>query len=154
MASCYLTKWRLLISIPYCSKFSQHQFAFFAIWKKSRKFGDAKMFFSNVCHSAGFWSITLKRCCITNCEMLFLVMGFIYFVEVHKFIIPSIVYSRQTTTTTKQTKLQEHQRHLNLQIIQVIGVCQPSQSAPERKKKSPQTFAHLVNFSNKCVCHV
>ena len=70
--------------------------------------------------------------------MLFLVMGFIYLVEVHKFIIPSIVYSRQTTTTTtttKQTKLQEHQRHLNLQIIQVIGVCQPSQSARKKKEK-------------------
>ena len=36
------------------------------------------------------------------------------------------------------------------------GVCLPSQSASEKhnQEKSPCTFAHLVNFKTKCVCHV
>ena len=35
--------------------------------------------FSNVCHSAAFWSTALKLGCITNFDMLFVVMGFIFF---------------------------------------------------------------------------
>ena len=36
--------------------------------------------------------------------------------------------------------------------IHVIGVCLPSQSVPKKhnQEKSPQTFAHLVNFSEMC----
>ena len=33
--------------------------------------------FSNVCHSAAFWPTALKLGCITNFDMLSLVMGFI-----------------------------------------------------------------------------
>ena len=38
----------------------------------------------------------------------------------------------------------------------VIRHCLPSKSAPEKhnQEKCPQTFAHLVHFSNKCVSHV
>ena len=44
--------------------------------------------FSNVCHSAAFWPTTLKLGCITNFDMLSLVMGFISLVnEIHFMLI-------------------------------------------------------------------
>ena len=37
--------------------------------------------FSNICHSAAFWPTALKLGCITNFDMLSLVMGFISLVN-------------------------------------------------------------------------
>ena len=38
-------------------------------------------FFFNVCHSVGVWPTALKLGCVTNFDMLFLVMGFISLVD-------------------------------------------------------------------------
>ena len=45
--------------------------------------------FSNVCHSACVWPTALKLGCIANFDMLFLVMGFISFVDEITFMLIS-----------------------------------------------------------------
>ena len=45
--------------------------------------------FSNVCHSAAVWPTALKLGCITNFDMLFLVMGFISLVDKIQFMLIS-----------------------------------------------------------------
>ena len=45
--------------------------------------------FSNVCHSAAFWPTALKLGCITNFDMLSLVMRFIYLANEIQFILIS-----------------------------------------------------------------
>ena len=45
--------------------------------------------FSNVCHSAAFWPTALKLGCITNFDMLFLVMGLISLVYEIQFMLIS-----------------------------------------------------------------
>ena len=46
-------------------------------------------FFSDVCHSAAFWPRALKLGCITNLDMLFLVMGLISLVNEIQFMLIS-----------------------------------------------------------------
>ena len=45
--------------------------------------------FSNVCHSACVWPTALKLGCVTNFDMLFLVMGFISLVDGIQFLLIS-----------------------------------------------------------------
>ena len=45
--------------------------------------------FSNVCHSAAFWPTALKLGCVTNFDMLFLVMGLISLVNEIQFMLIS-----------------------------------------------------------------
>ena len=60
--------------------------------------------------------------------------------------------------STQSTNSQSHRRKnhevplLCKFVVNVIGVRLFSQSAS--RKKYPQTFAHLMNFSKKFVCHV
>ena len=45
--------------------------------------------FSNVCHSACVWPTAQKLDCVTNFDMLFLVMGFISLVDEIQFMLIS-----------------------------------------------------------------
>ena len=49
--------------------------------------------FSNVWHSAGVWPTALKLDCVTNFDMVFLVIGFICLLDEIKFILTTIIGS-------------------------------------------------------------
>ena len=53
--------------------------------------------FSNICHSAAFWPTALKLGCITNFDMLSLVMRFISLVNEIQFVLIS---SRHISNTS------------------------------------------------------
>ena len=54
--------------------------------------------FSNVCHYAAFWPTALKLDCITNFDMLFLVMGFISLIDEIQFMLISNRHIRIRST--------------------------------------------------------
>ena len=58
-------------------------------------------FFSNVCHSAAFWPTALLLGCITNFDMLFLMMGLISLVtEIQFMLISSHHFSNRSIHTS------------------------------------------------------
>ena len=60
--------------------------------------------FSNVCHSACVWPTALKLGCISNFDMLFLVMGFIYLVDESQCMLiylAAIIFAEGVCTATQ-----------------------------------------------------